>query len=178
MTYTNRPTSRQRGFTLVELLVAVAVIGVAAAAYVTVGTDLFGSTEVSGEQLKLKTIQRNVKDVYSGRSNFANLDTQTALDNGVFPDSMVSGSAAINAWGGNVTISAANDTNGNADRAVVVTWGGVEEGACGGMATGTQADQVSIDGSVVTDATGSVDPAQSGSQCTGGPSDIEFLYEK
>ncbi|WP_207389173.1 type 4 pilus major pilin [Marinobacter halodurans] len=173
----NLPT-RQAGYTLPEIIVGVVVAGLVAAAVLAAGKDLIGGTEVDGEQSKLDVIQKNVKDLYSQRANFSNLDQSAAIDGGVFPSSMVSDGSAFNKWNGNVTVAAANDTAGNTDRGFEVVWEGVEEDSCSKMATGTSADEVSIDGTSVTDSTGQVDPADAAQQCAGGAADITFLYNK
>lgn len=169
--------SGQSGVTLIELTVTLAVFAALIALAVPIGNVLLGNTEVQGQKTRLTTIQRNVQDLFSGRSNYANLDTSAAIDASVFPKDMVSGSSVVHAWGADVTVEAANDTNGNADRAFEVTWEQVPEDACTDMATGSSAVEVSINGSAVSDSDGSVDPTQAGSQCAGGEADIAYLYE-
>lgn len=173
-----QPLSRQAGLTLIEASIALALFGTLIALAVGIGGGLLASTDVQGEQARLNAIQKSVDDLYQGRSNYTGLDNSTALSAGVYPENMVSNSTALNAWNGEVTTAAANDTDGNSDRAFEVVWGSVAEDACTNLATGTGADQVSISGSVVTDSTGQVNPADAATQCSGGTSDVEFLFEK
>lgn len=116
---------RQRGFSLIELIVVVAILGLAAAAIISRSASTSQSTNIQTESQNLQSIVGKAKSVFAGRPNFNGATTAYMLANGAFPTSMVNGNNVSHSWNGAVTVApGANPTT------LDITYAAIPTAAC------------------------------------------------
>jgi type II secretory pathway pseudopilin PulG len=171
---------QEKGIGLIELLIAVGIIGGILLVVLQMGTNMRTDSTVRNEAALLNTIAENIRGLYSGNTNYSGFTHTVARNARVFPGQMDDGSTVYNAWDGEVTTAVSNDLSGNADRAFTIAWTDIPEAACTKMATSnTTAAQVTVGSTVVTDAEGVVQPADAATACVGNTAtDITWLFER
>ena len=160
---------RSGGFALTELLIALGVVaGILAA-----------SAGASDHARRIETSAQNISSIYTRASNFSGLTQTVARDLQVFPGAMDDGSAVYNTWNGSVTVAAATDLSGNANRAFTITTEDIPEDVCSDLASNTAgARRVQVGGTTVYEAgTTDLNVAAISTGCSGG-ADVTYLYEK
>jgi len=181
----NKSITSQGGFSLLELMIVVSVIGMLAAGAYALAPGLMSSVGSTNEIKKVEAISQRILSVYDKASNFSGLDDAVAMNLSVFPEDMVDGSNVYNRWNGEVTIAVANDLQGNANRAFTVTSDEVPVDACSEMATGQAgAARVQVGAAGSTGGTTTylkdtgVNMSSVSTACASGPVSITYLYEK
>lgn len=142
--------------TLIKLGVALFLVAVA----VVIGVRTFGSSEVVAEQQRLSTIVSNIKTLYANTPTYDGLTTTVAINAGVFPSDMVSGTTVRNRWKGNVTVSSTATT-------FTITYNNVPKDACIQLVSNfkdSNLTQVVVNGTAL--ATVPPSPAEASGACT------------
>lgn len=119
---TNR---KQRGFTLIELAVVLAVIVLAAAGIIARQRSTSQTAQVQAESGNLQAVIGKINSTFAGRSSYNGATTAFLLAQGAFPSSMVNGGSVVNTWNGSVTVAP-----GTGNTSVDITYGGVPTAAC------------------------------------------------
>jgi type II secretory pathway pseudopilin PulG len=167
------------GFALTELLIALGVVAGILAAIAGVAATLQSSAGASDHVRQIETIAQNLGSIYTRSSNFSGLTQTVARDLQVFPGQMDDGTAVYNTWNGAVTVAAATDLSGNANRAFTITTEDIPEDVCSDLASNTAgARQVQVGGTSVYEVNNrDLDVAAIATGCSGG-ADVTYLYEK
>ena len=171
---------RSAGFTLTEFLITAAIVGGILAIVVPLGLGALEGQNASNENRRVESISESIYKIYQRANNFSGLNQAVARDLAVFPEGMDDGAAVFNVWNENVTVSAAADLAGNANRAFTITEENVPADGCSDFASNTAgADRVQVNGNTVYEVNvQDVDVAAISGECAGAPVDVVFLYEK
>lgn len=97
--------NKSKGFTIIEIVIVLAVIAVLALGVVAAAGGLFSGAKAKNEAQAMQTMIQGVKKLYSTTATFGSLTTQVVLDKGLVPNSMNADPAILNAWGGNITFT-------------------------------------------------------------------------
>lgn len=162
---------RQKGFTLVELGIVVAIAAVIIGIALAVVPALLASTRANAEISQLPTVTTKIQRAYANAANFAAVTTAAVVNLNVFPDSQVDKVAVTisNRWGGSVTVAPATLVNANDGVAITETLiptaeclqiGQGVEGFMRKIAVGTAPGIV-----VKVDGTATTDPVKLGTEC-------------
>ena len=96
--------AREQGFTLIEILVVLAIIALIAVAGAALVGDGFSGTTVNSEREAFRSMTHKIRGIYSTAPDFTGLTTITAIDSGAVPVGRVSGTGAsrvvTNGFGG------------------------------------------------------------------------------
>src|SRR5690554_2720641 len=114
--------NKSKGIGLIELLIAVGIIGAIVLVALQMGGNMRTDSTVRNEGALLGTVAENIRGLYGTSANFSGLTQQVARDAKLFPGQMDDGTSVFNTWGGAVTIAATADLAANANRAFTVTW--------------------------------------------------------
>lgn len=123
---------KSKGFTLVELLIALGIIGVAVIAIVSMAGGASNSSKVQTEIKNVQQISSTIKSSFGVTGVYTGLATANAQAAGAFPTEMTSGGTPVNSWNG--AVSTVVDTIGTGGFDIV--YAGVPQAACIGMGTG------------------------------------------
>lgn len=171
---------RSAGFTLTEFLITAAIVGGILAIVVPLGISAMQSQNATNESRRVESISEAIYKIYQRANNFNGLTLAVARDLDVFPEGMDDGASVFNVWNENVSVAAASDLAGNANRAFQITESNVPTNACSDFASNNAgADRVQVNGTTVYQTnTTPLDVAAISNQCSGGPANVVFLYEK
>lgn len=177
---------KQKGFTLVEILLVVGFIALASVGVYTVYNKVTLSNQANIESRNLDTIRAGVKNLYGGNSNYAlpTAISPTVINNArITPESMrTPGNAAsiTNSFGGSVNIAPVSLGTGT-NNGFRVTYPQVPGGVCVRLATtgGSQFDQITIGTTVVKQfGTNQLDPAAAASSCNNDAGNgVDMLFD-
>lgn len=143
--------------TLFKYLLAVLAIG----AVVLIFYEGFTSNKVGTEASNITSIEGSAAQLYSGQANTTSLTAKVLIAAGAAPNSMVSGTALVNPWGGGVTVT------GDATDDIIITDTGLSQSACAKLVTSvTNFTSIAINGG--TAATSPVDPSTVSTGCVAG----------
>lgn len=97
----------RRGFSLLEITLVLAMIILVAAGVFTIYKKVQSSQRAEREARNIATIKAGVRTLYAGKSNYAGLVNQVAIEANIIPDTMlVPGSmrTIMSSYGGPVTV--------------------------------------------------------------------------
>lgn len=145
-----------------------ALIGVAAVALILY--SVFGSSKTSNAINDLNQLQTNAQALYSTQTTFTTLTNTIAVNGGLAPTRMVSGTSLVNPWSGAITVAV---NAGDATR-FDVTQAGVPNDSCSKMATNTP----SIVGLKINGATQTlpIDAGTAVAACNASPNTLVFTF--
>lgn len=137
---------KQQGFGLVELMIGVAILGIAIALIISQGEGLFGSAKTDGSVRDMESIAMDIKQNFQStqQNGYTGLTNQVAINQGSTPDYMETGGAVlVNRWGGDVVIDAADLTAAGATNiagvvgdAIQISFAGIAGDDCASFANG------------------------------------------
>lgn len=125
----SRTIRKQKGFTLIELIVVMVVIGIGSAVAIALFNNTRETSQVETETKNIQAIQAKTRDLFAARSDFTGLTSAVLLSANGFPTSMVNGANVTNAWNGAVTVTTATVPAANAAEGQIV-YAGVPTSAC------------------------------------------------
>lgn len=138
---------------------------------------IFGIVQIALSGSKVQTAQNNIsmirtttQQLFSGQPDYTGLTTSLAISAGMLPSGMVSGSSAVNAWSGSVTI-----TTGSPTHLFDITYSGLPEEACIKLAPfgyGTW-NSVTVGGSTISQSGGTA-VSDAVTACSGASNTIVF----
>lgn len=169
---------RQAGFSMVDLSIWVVVVGVALALVLSLGPSIMTNMRVNAESSNLQNIVACVQKYKFNKANFAGTTTAQVINQGCFPDSMVSGSSVINRWSGAVTVAPV--TTVTASDSLGFTYNNLNKASCTGLIP-VVADNfltISVNGSAVKPVNGAVDDNAMGTACNNATNAIQMVMSK
>jgi len=84
--------NNNKGFSMVELMIVLAVIAFMVVAVVTVSKVVWGKTEAAQMETDISNIAQDIHTTYSAQGGeYTNLDTKTVIDMGIVPANMLVG---------------------------------------------------------------------------------------
>lgn len=162
------PASKSKGFTLLELLLVVAIVAIALAVLFFLFNKVQSKSTAQTEAQNLVTMAADVKGLFSPQGNFTGINDQVLVQNNVPPTGMVAGTNIVNGWGGAVTVT----PTGTGDSQALFQYDGVPTGdSCSGFVQGAQSAfaKIYVNGQTVKDVTAGTQfsAATLGSACNG-----------
>lgn len=160
----NVNVKKQKGYSLVELGIVIAVIAIFIGGVVTFGQGMFKDTEVKTEQQNIQAAADNIKKLYEG-TNYSGFDNTVAQNAKVFSDRLVD-NGYNNVWNGLVSATAA-DVNSVANSGYAITYTEVPQDVCPDFVAGVQGkfDVITIGSTEVKSFNGKLDRAATAAQC-------------
>lgn len=174
---------KQSGFTLVEISVVV-LIGIILLGLVFVlKPQVMAKINAMSETSLLKDAISQIQAKFISYPDFAQLNDSVIIGNNIVPKEMVSGSAIVNRWSGQVTFTpTAHPGNGAlASGAFMISDQNVESAACSKIADGLSKDvlTMSVGGTTVLAYKGQLDQAALGTACNSQPNvTMQFVAGK
>ena len=174
----------QRGFSLLGIILVsalgAAVLGVAATAYV----QNERAADVSQSTVSTRDLNNRVLASYASAADFSGLTNSSALNDKLFPKSVMQSGSPQNAWSGAITISALNIATpsgpGN-NNGFVISYENVDPSACPRFAINAASGfyDVKINGASAMNGK-AVSPNVASSLCAtaSGPSVVQFIQAK
>lgn len=162
--------STTKGFTLVELLIALAVIGAAVIALIGLGVNSFNQSKVQTEFKNLQAISSAVKGSFGATGSYSGLTVSLVQNAGGFPSQMIVNGVPTNSWGG--TVSVAQSVIGTTG--YDITYTKVPQSSCINLASQSLSSFVNISINGSTNATTSWTTTSVGAACVNGDNDIIF----
>lgn len=144
----------QKGVTLVETLIVIGILAIIILTALIIYPLVKASVLSNREASNMSTIAASLANVYAGSSSYAGLTTAIAIDEKVFPTSMLQGTpptTATNSFGGTVVLAPATPPGGQANTGYTITSNNISDNACSKIVNTESGafDAVSIDGTVV-----------------------------
>jgi hypothetical protein len=152
--------------TLIKMGIALFLVAIV----VVLGAKGFKSSELAAEQQRLATIVSNIKTLYANSSNYDGLTTDVAIQAGIFPKDMVSGTSVYNKWKGAVTVTGSGNT-------FSVTYAGVPKDACINLLSNFKDGSlvgITVNGNALS--TVPPTPAQAAAACNQDTNTIEWSF--
>lgn len=127
--------TEQSGRSMVEMLGVLAIIGVLSVGGIAGYSKAMTKFKINKSMDQISTLVANIRTLYSGQRNYADLTNSSAIKYGIIPNEMGNtGSVITNAFAGNVTIATVA-TTGGADGGFSIKYSGLGQEACVTMAT-------------------------------------------
>lgn len=150
---------------IIGRIVAIAATVILLVVVGALGAHSLSNARLNNAQSDVSSIISNVESLYSATMNYSTLTNTVATSGGVFTPDMVATGAALNPWGGNITLS-------GAAQQFTLTFDGVPQDGCAQLAStlnGSNILSVSVNG---TSMTIPVDPGLASTSCTAGNTNV------
>jgi prepilin-type N-terminal cleavage/methylation domain-containing protein len=168
-----KQTNKQKGFTLIELGIAIALIAVAAVIVIRTAGSIGSSSKASSETSAMTQLISNAKAFKSGGTYGANTDMVAILiQANQVPGAVTNdGKTLTNQWGGAITVVGNGAT-------LTVNDGGVPRDAClnvvAGVGNGDTTIVVKVGTKVVPQVNGTITASEAASACGTATNDLTF----
>lgn len=131
---------------LIGALFAALVTIIGIVALIALYNNVTSSNKSSQAITDLTSMVGSIQATYNSHPSFTNLSATVVVNGNLAPATMISGTALINPWGGNVTVAAATNAN-----FFTVTESGLPSDGCVKMATSiSNSTALAINGTSVT----------------------------
>src|SRR5260364_339173 len=123
---------RQEGFTLIEIMIALAIVAVAIALAIKPVHQALSNAKANDEMGELPTIIANIQKVFANRANFGGATQELFVNQHVFPTERVVPQTAelANRWGGAITTSVVTIGSSASNNGIALTYEGVPSMEC------------------------------------------------
>lgn len=174
----NRRFSGHRGFTLVEMLIIIAIVGVVVGGIAAGVTRGLAKQRANDESSELQEVVTNIQGAYSNKSNYAGVTAAQLITLSVFPEARVSGTTVSNRWSGAVTVAAATCSIANDCAAMTST--AVPDTECKGVVQKVDGVMriITVNGTSVKALGGQLDLTALGTACANGANTIVYTFSK
>lgn len=177
--------TQQQGVSLMELLLVAGVIAAGTAIVFNVYQNVNAASKVDAEGESLRALTKNILDSYSASADYSSLTTERAIEDGLFPNTMMSDGTGepVSTWGKPVRVVA---TDINRDGANLENWGfviaydDVPSKACVDLISqaGPEFNDIRVEGTSIG-VGANLNVTQMGQLCnraTG--ADVQFVFER
>lgn len=177
--------AHQQGVSLMELLLVAGVIAAGTAIVFNVYQNVNAASKVDAEGESLRALTKNILDSYSASADYSSLTTERAIEDGLFPTTMMSDGTGepTSIWGKPVRVVA---TDINRDGASLENWGfviaydDVPAKACVDLISqaGPEFNDIRVEGTSIG-VGANLNVTQMGQLCnraTG--ADVQFVFER
>lgn len=120
----------QRGFTFIELMMAVAIISVAIITIVSTYSSARLQSQIKTEMANMQAIVATAQGAFASQPNYGDLSNDILLKSNGFPSQMVNGTSVTNSWNGAVTVSKAGVPAAPELTKIMVTYDNTPTPAC------------------------------------------------
>ena len=180
----NQLPAHQGGFSLLGIILVsalgAAVLGVAATAYV----QNQRASNVAAATTSARDLNQRVLASYASAANFRGLTTNSAINDGLFPKSVMQSGSPKNTWDGAITLTALNvpgPAGPGSDNGFALTYENVDASTCPGFTLNASRGfyDVKINGTSAM-SNHAVAPNVAANLCAkvGGPSVVQFIQAK
>ena len=177
--------TQQQGVSLMELLLVAGVIAAGTAIVFNVYQNVNAASKVDAEGESLRALTKNILDSYSASADYSSLTTERAIEDGLFPNTMMSDGTGepVSTWGKPVRVVA---TDINRDGVNLENWGfviaydDVPAKACVDLISqaGPEFNDIRVEGTSIG-VGANLNVTQMGQLCnraTG--ADVQFVFER
>lgn len=175
---------QQSGVSLLELLLAAGIIAAGTAIVFNVYKNVNASSNVDRESVNLRNLTQNVLNSYSSSSDFSSLTTERAIEEKLFPSTMLNpGEEPTSIWGKPVRVIATDiERDGSIlpDRGFVISYDKVPPKACIDLITqaGSEFHDIRVENTSVGSGS-TFNLLQAGQLCNrAGGANVQFIFER
>lgn len=175
----------QQGVSLIELLLVAGVIAAGTAVVFNVYQNVNAASKVDAEGESLRALTKNILDSYSASTDYSSLTTERAVEDGLFPRSMMSDGTGepTSTWGKPVRVVATDiDRDGStlSNWGFVIAYEDVPSKACVDLISqaGPEFNDIRVEGTSIG-VGASLNVSQMGQLCNrAGGADVQFVFER